>query len=1126
MSTSIDKCIKDYVALTHEDINIFKSDMLMIAYNSVFNKSVFNLRSKDDEQISFISNMKSDCKLKILLLEASINNWNIPKDDTKDTKNNKNIVNPVYSDDYDDEYDETDYVVETEDETDYVVEDKIQEKEKQEKEKQEKEKQEKEKQEKEKQEKEKQEKEDKINKLDITLSKFSKKDVLFEIIVLHYSYNICNYVLINYVKNKTLLEVYTSYYDTHISKTNKKRKLDYNTNKKNEDEHNYDKQSQKRRRVDKERNAKEFVKKIFKCTSQYSDDDIEKYYTSTPDSDKYEKALTELQQYQTSDKPQIFKIMDMPLPISQKNNILKQYTNLINSRFSENKLKTWFDSVMTIPFNIYKGINLKTMINESPKKIKKFLNKLQDVMDKAVFGHDDAKRQIIQTMGQHIRNPTAKGSVLGLWGPMGNGKCFAADTPILMYDGERKSVQDVKIGDVLMGDDSKPRNVLSLGSGEDEMYEIISKNESYTVNSEHILCLKVTNLDDVKYLPNSVDEKNVVEITVRDYLKLPDNIKNRLKGYKTGVDFSTKQITIDPYTIGLFVGKADVKNIPNEYKINDRQTRLKLLAGLIDSDGYYNKENECFEITQKSKILSEDILFLCRSLGFASYQYKKDELYYITIHGNKLEEIPIKSSNKINKSDKTREDVLEDDIQVISKGHGNYYGFMIDGNERFVLGNFTVTHNTTLIKEGIAKAMDKPFVFISLGGATDSSFLEGHSYTYEGSIYGRIMNGIIASKCMDPIIYFDELDKISKTHKGDEIVNLLIHLTDPAQNNHFRDKYFHGIDIDLSRATMIFSFNDPCRVNPILLDRITTVETKFLMTAQKIHIAQNYLIPEMMKDMGLEKDSISINDDVLRHIIDSYTREGGVRKLKALLYMIIRELNLANLLETLVEEDTVVFPFEIKFDHIKTLLKHKTIIDPDTINSVSKPGVINGLYATSIGVGGVLPIEILKMPATRPYEIKTTGNLEKVIKESTEVASTLAFNCLDKKLQDKYALEWKKKPYGFHIHCPEGATPKDGPSAGTALTVALYSMLTGMKVRNDIAITGEINLQGKVTAIGGLENKLEGAKKTGVKLVLCPKENQKHLDKIIERNPTLIDNNFKVITIESINEAFNYSLID
>jgi ATP-dependent Lon protease len=807
--------------------------------------------------------------------------------------------------------------------------------------------------------------------------------------------------------------------------------------------------------------------------------------------------------------------MDMPLPISQKNNILKQYTNLINSRFSENKLKTWFDSVMTIPFNVYKGINLKTMKTESSKRIKKFLNKLQEVMDNAVYGHDDAKRQIIQTMGQHIRNPTAKGTVLGLWGPMGNGKCFAADTPILMYDGHTKKVQDVKVGDVLMGDDSKPRNVLSLGSGQDEMYEIMSKNESYTVNSEHILCLKETNSD------------KVTEITVRDYLKLSDDIKKGLKGYKTGVDFPSKKVSYEPYAIGLWLKGADAESIPDEYKVNDRQIRLKLLAGLIDSDGYYNKENKCFEITQKSNILSDDILFICRSLGFASYKYKKDDFYQITIQGKKLYEIPTEYSCKIDKDSKDiLEDVLLNDINVVSKGFGNYYGFMIDGNERFVLGNFTVTHNTTLIKEGIAKAMDKPFVFISLGGATDASFLEGHSYTYEGSIYGRIMNGIIASKCMDPIIYFDELDKISKTPKGEEIVNLLIHLTDPAQNNHFRDKYFHGIDIDLSRATMIFSFNDPSRVNPILLDRITTVETKFLMTTQKIHIAQNYLIPEMMKDMGLEKDYITINDDVLRYIIDSYTREGGVRKLKALLYMIVRELNLASLLETEVEDDLVIFPFDVKFKHIKTLLKNKTIIDPDTINDVSKPGVINGLYATSMGVGGVLPIEILKMPATRPYEIKTTGNLEKVIKESTEVASTLAFNCLDKKLQDKYASEWKKKPYGFHIHCPEGATPKDGPSAGTALTVALYSMLTGMKVRNDIAITGEINLQGKVTAIGGLENKLEGAKKTGVKLVLCPKENQKHLDKIKERNPTLIDDNFKVITVETIDEAFSYSLVD
>ena len=379
---------------------------------------------------------------------------------------------------------------------------------------------------------------------------------------------------------------------------------------------------------------------------------------------------------------------------------------------------------------------------------------------------------------------------------------------------------------------------------------------------------------------------------------------------------------------------------------------------------------------------------------------------------------------------------------------------------------------------------------------------------------------------MDPIIYFDELDKISKTPKGEEISNILIHLTDPVQNSHFRDKYFHGIDIDLSKATMIFSFNNPSNINPILMDRITTVETKYLLLPQKLFIAQNHLLPEMMKDMGMNLGDVKISDETITFIIDNWTHEGGVRKLKSILYSIVREANIANLTRTQINNQDVVFPFNVSIDNIKIILKHKREITPEKIHQENARGVINGLYATSDGsYGGIIPIQILWFPSTSPLDVKATGNLQQVIKESTQVAASLAFNRLDPLLQEKYLLAWKDRPKGIHIHCPDGAVPKDGPSAGTALTVAIYSMLTERKIRHDIAITGEINLQGRVTAIGGLDNKLEGAKKAGVKFVLYPKENEKDIIQIKERSPNLIDDSLQVCAIETIEEALFYSLI-
>jgi len=926
--------------------------------------------------------------------------------------------------------------------------------------------------------------------------------------------------------------------------------------------------------------GKEFIKQLYrgKGTPYDLENETVKYFTSMNNKERKNTLdkLKEINNYENNDKPIIFQIMELELPISQKNHILKNYLTVATSRSDNAKLNQWVESVIKIPIGKYKGINFNSI---KPEKVKIFLNNLQKSMDKAAYGHDDAKRQIIQMMGQQIRNPKAKGNILGLWGPPGNGKCFAKDTQILMYDGKYKNVQDIRVYDVVMGDDSKPRIVLSLGQGIDEMYEIKSnKGESYTVNSEHILCLKSYRLNFIKKIKynnfklayfdktnfkmsykyfttfedaskqleslTNNEEDKIIEITVKDYLKLPNYIKNKLRGYKTGVEFPKKEVCDDAYSLGIFLGTQDIDSqfiinqfIPYDYKVNDRETRLKLLAGIIDSNGYYNERMSHYEIIQKSKTLSDDVLYLVRSLGFVAYQYKiiksfntnKDnnleDYYRIEFYGNKLEEIPsVYLKTQCKENNKTK-DSLVYRFEVIHKGQGDYYGFTLDGNNRFLLGDFTVTHNTSLIKEGIAIAMNKPFIFISLGGASDASFLEGHSYTYEGSMYGRIVNGLMTAKCMDPVIYFDELDKISKTSRGEEITNILIHLTDPVQNNHFRDKYFHGIDIDLSKATFIFSFNDPSKVNHILIDRITCVETKYLLISQKIHICKNYLLPAMFKEMCFSENSVIFSDDILREIINKYTHEGGIRDLKSLLYNIVRELNICNLIHTTINDREVKFPFTIEEKDIKTIFKNKREIEPNKINNKPKCGIVNGLWANYLGIGGVLPIEVVWVPASQAMQVKATGNLEKVIKESTDVATSVAWNYLPEDSKEKFMEMWKNKPMGFHIHCPDGATPKDGPSAGGALTLAIYSLLTHRKIQNNVAMTGEINLQGHISAIGGLEEKLEGAKKAGCIVALVPKENNYDLTKIIDRNPSLLDDKFKVIFVENFEDIIKNALL-
>ena len=238
---------------------------------------------------------------------------------------------------------------------------------------------------------------------------------------------------------------------------------------------------------------------------------------------------------------------------------------------------------------------------------------------------------------------------------------------------------------------------------------------------------------------------------------------------------------------------------------------------------------------------------------------------------------------------------------------------------------------TTLVKEGVAKALGRPFHFISLGGATDASYLDGHSYTYEGSTWGRIAEILIQSKCMNPIIYFDELDKISETPKGEEIMNLLIHITDASQNDKFQDKYFTGIDLDLSRCLFIFSHNNHERVNPILRDRMYNIQVSGFNMKEKLVISEQYLISSALKDVGLH-EKVSVSKEIMQYVIENFTgEEKGVRELKRCFQTIMSKLNLLRFYNDpkLVPFSITEFalPFTLKKEHIGLFLKKKETID-------------------------------------------------------------------------------------------------------------------------------------------------------------------------------------------------------
>ena len=412
------------------------------------------------------------------------------------------------------------------------------------------------------------------------------------------------------------------------------------------------------------------------------------------------------------------------------------------------------------------------------------------------------------------------------------------------------------------------------------------------------------------------------------------------------------------------------------------------------------------------------------------------------------------------------------------------------------------TGKTTFAKKGLAKCLldennvSRPFSFIAIGGQDNGSSLNGHNYTYVGSEWGKFVDILIKNKCMNPIIFIDELDKISKTENGKEIVGILTHLVDSTQNDGFQDKYFNGIDLDLSKALFIFSYNDVSAVDKILLDRIHRIKFEHLTIEDKLVVTNKHLLPEIYKNMGLE-GCIQLTDENIVYIIDNYTNEPGIRKFKELLFEIVGEINL----KCLTDYANCELPITITNDDVKyTFLKNRPTNMTKCIPPSPSVGIINGLWANSMGQGGIIPIEAQFYPSSTFLDLKLTGLQGDVMKESMTVAKTLASSLVSPEVMAKNIKHFENtKMQGIHIHCPEGSVPKDGPSAGTAITCTLYSLLTGKSIKNTVAITGEINLQGCVTAIGGLDLKILGGLKGGVKEFIFPKDNVKDFEEFKEK---------------------------
>ncbi len=431
----------------------------------------------------------------------------------------------------------------------------------------------------------------------------------------------------------------------------------------------------------------------------------------------------------------------------------------------------------------------------------------------------------------------------------------------------------------------------------------------------------------------------------------------------------------------------------------------------------------------------------------------------------------------------------------------------------------------TSLANSIATALKRHLIRIALGGLEDVNEIRGHRRTYVGAMPGRIVQGLIEAKQMDPVVVLDEIDKIARSNRGDP-TSVLLEVLDPEQNNKFRD-YYTNFNIDLSRVIFIATANDISYIPAPLRDRMEFVFLSSYTPQEKFQIAKKYLIPQELKKHGLKNCEINITKTALEKIISNFTREAGVRNLRRKIAQILRKVAKKLLLDPSIKK------VSITVKNLKSYLE-KEVFEIEEVDKTNVVGVVNGLAWTAVG-GDVLKIEAIKIKGKGNLQL--TGSLGDVMKESARIAYSVVKVLIDnKKLKIPQNIipkdeKDKKIPsssevykrYDLHLHVPEGATPKDGPSAGITMATAIASILSEKKVRADIAMTGELTLSGKVLPIGGLKEKMIAAYKAKIKeIMICKKNFEKDLDDI----PEEIKQNVKIVPVLNIEDVLKEALVD
>lgn len=528
--------------------------------------------------------------------------------------------------------------------------------------------------------------------------------------------------------------------------------------------------------------------------------------------------------------------------------------------------------------------------------------------------------------------------------------------------------------------------------------------------------------------------------------------------------------------------KNSIDKEQKEYYLREQMRTIQEQLGEVDSDDAYAYINDIMAMKADEKIKEK---LLKEADKLTKLPPSSQEAFVIKNYLDTVLDLPWGKYTKAKLSMEKAEAVLEKDHYGLKKVKERILEFLavhmlnpeIKGQIICLAGPPGI--GKTSIAKSVARAMGRKYARVSLGGVRDEADIRGHRKTYVGAMPGRIITAVSQAGSMNPLILFDEIDKLCSDIKGDPS-SAMLEVLDGEQNNAFRD-HFIEVPFDLSKAVFITTANNTAAIPAPLLDRMEVIELPSYTAEEKFHIAKEHLIPKQLKEHGLKASQLKIDDKAIHDIIQFYTKEAGVRTL---------ERNIASLCRKTARKiaSDEVKKVTVKPKDLKELLGvHKYL--EDISSKTDQVGVVNGLAWTSVG-GVLMPLEVLIMKGTGKTEV--TGSLGDVMKESSKIAVSLV-----RSMAEEYSIDPEfYKNSDIHIHAPEGAVPKDGPSAGVTMTTALISALSGLKVRADVAMTGEITLHGKVLPIGGLREKTMAAYKAGIKTVIIPAANVPDLEEV------------------------------